>query len=48
MLFNITAGDIAHPDAVLIRAIEPLVGLGVMRRRRLAQPACNLTAGPGC
>ncbi len=47
-LFNITVNDAAHPDAVLIRAIEPLVGLDVMLRRRgLAQVARNLTAGPG-
>jgi DNA-3-methyladenine glycosylase len=47
-LFNITVNDAAHPDAVLIRAIEPLVGIEVMLRRRgLAQVARNLTAGPG-
>ena len=47
-LFNITVNDTAHPDAVLIRAIEPLQGLDVMLRRRgLAQVARNLTAGPG-
>ncbi len=47
-LFNITANDAAHPDAVLIRAIEPLVGLDTMLRRRgLAKVARNLTAGPG-
>lgn len=47
-LFNITTYDAAHPDTVLIRAIEPLVGLEVMLRRRgLAAVARNLTAGPG-
>jgi len=47
-LFNLTVSDAAHPDAVLIRAIEPLVGIDVMQRRRgLAQVARNLTAGPG-
>ena len=47
-LFNIACHDAAHPDAVLIRAIEPLVGIEEMLRRRgLAQPARALTAGPG-
>lgn len=46
-LFNITTHDAAHPDAVLIRAIEPVLGLDVMLRRRgLAAAARNLTAGP--
>ena len=47
-LFNITTHDATHPDAVLIRAIEPLAGEEIMLRRRgLAQRARNLTAGPG-
>ncbi|MGI4831890.1 MAG: DNA-3-methyladenine glycosylase [Janthinobacterium lividum] len=47
-LFNITTHDAQHPDAVLIRAIEPLEGQQVMLRRRgLATVARNLTAGPG-
>ena len=47
-LFNITVNDAAHPDAVLIRAIEPLVGMEIMQRRRgLVKVARNLTAGPG-
>ncbi|GAB3635625.1 DNA-3-methyladenine glycosylase [Hymenobacter arcticus] len=47
-LFNLTANDAAHPDAVLIRAIEPLEGQEIMLRRRgLPKLARNLTAGPG-
>jgi DNA-3-methyladenine glycosylase len=47
-LFNLTVNDDAHPDAVLIRAIEPLEGVEIMLRRRgLAKLARNLTAGPG-
>jgi DNA-3-methyladenine glycosylase len=47
-LFNLTVNDAAHPDAVLIRAIEPLEGVEIMLRRRgLAKLARNLTAGPG-
>ena len=47
-LFNIAAHDAVHPDAVLIRAIEPLVGIAeMMLRRGLEKSGRNLTAGPG-
>jgi DNA-3-methyladenine glycosylase len=47
-LFNITTYDAVHPDAVLIRAVEPLEGQDIMLRRRgLPKVARNLTAGPG-
>ena len=47
-LFNIATHDAEHPDAVLIRAVEPTVGVEEMLRRRgLPKPARALTAGPG-
>lgn len=47
-LFNLTTHDDAHPDAVLIRAVEPLVGIEEMLRRRgLGALVRGLTAGPG-
>ncbi|GAB3876124.1 DNA-3-methyladenine glycosylase [Hymenobacter segetis] len=47
-LFNIATHDAQHPDAVLIRAIEPTIGVEEMLRRRgLARPVRALTAGPG-
>ena len=47
-LFNIATHDAEHPDAVLIRAIEPTIGTGEMLRRRgLPEPKRALTAGPG-
>ena len=47
-LCNLTTHDAEHPDAVLIRAIEPTLGLETMLRRR-GLPAVTraLTAGPG-
>jgi DNA-3-methyladenine glycosylase len=44
---NLTAGPEGQGAAVLIRAIEPLEGLAVMRRRRGAVPDRHLADGPG-
>ena len=47
-LFNIATHDATHPDTVLIRAIEPTVGVDEMLLRRgLAEIKRSLTAGPG-
>jgi DNA-3-methyladenine glycosylase len=47
---NITAGNVpGKPEAVLIRALEPISGEDIMAKRRGGQPAkiTNLTNGPG-
>ncbi|GAB3859888.1 hypothetical protein GCM10028822_37180 [Hymenobacter terrigena] len=47
-LFNIATHDAHHPDAVLIRAIEPIIGVEEMLHRRgLTKSVRALTAGPG-
>jgi DNA-3-methyladenine glycosylase len=47
-LFNISTNAADKADTVLIRAIEPLVGVEVMLERRgLPEAAPKLTAGPG-
>lgn len=35
--FNVVAGEVGEPVAVLIRALEPVEGLDLIRRRRFAQ-----------
>lgn len=48
--FNVTAGKVVgKPEAVLIRALEPLEGVELMIKRRAVKSgkAANLTNGPG-
>lgn len=45
--FNVVTGAAETPHAVLIRAVEPVEGIELMRKRRQAQPDHNLTNGPG-
>jgi DNA-3-methyladenine glycosylase len=45
--FNVVTGAADVPHAVLIRALEPLEGLGLMRRRRPSRPDARLAAGRG-
>jgi DNA-3-methyladenine glycosylase len=45
--FNVVTNVPDAPHAVLIRALEPVEGIELMRRRRHGQPDHNLTNGPG-
>ncbi len=44
---NITCGPVGVGGGVLIRAIEPVHGVDVMRRRRGREALRELTSGPG-
>lgn len=47
-LFNVITNQEGIPHAILIRAIQPLVGIETMLQRRHKQKIdCNLTSGPG-
>lgn len=47
-LFNVVTNVADVPHAVLVRAIEPLEGIGIMlRRRRKTKLTTAVTAGPG-
>lgn len=47
-MFNVIVGPVGEPNAVLVRAVEPLVGTGLMlRRRKLERGSRRLTGGPG-
>lgn len=44
---NVTSGPEGLGEAVLIRALMPVHGLGIMRRNRGGVPDCRLADGPG-
>lgn len=44
---NVVTGREGYPSAVLIRALEPVEGLAIMRRRRGVESERLLTSGPG-
>lgn len=46
-MFNVTTEREGVPGAVLIRALEPLEGLELMKRRRKTSDERNLASGPG-
>jgi DNA-3-methyladenine glycosylase len=44
--FNAVTRETGHGSAVLVRALEPLSGLPLMRRRRSVERDVDLTSGP--
>jgi DNA-3-methyladenine glycosylase len=44
---NFVTGPEEHPHVVLIRAVEPIDGIEIMRTRHWQMPDNNLTSGPG-
>jgi DNA-3-methyladenine glycosylase len=44
--FNVVTHDPGVPEAVLIRAIEPVAGIGLMQRRRNREALLDLARGP--
>lgn len=46
-LVNVISGPADYPEGILIRAIEPLEGIDLMRERRGIDNIRNLTNGPG-
>ena len=45
--FNVVCGAVGQPSAVLVRALEPLLGLTAMRRRRAGVEGARVARGPG-
>ena len=45
--FNVVSNVADIPHAILVRALEPVEGIEVMRERRHAHTDRNLTSGPG-
>ncbi|MEN3326850.1 MAG: DNA-3-methyladenine glycosylase [Acidobacteriota bacterium] len=45
--FNVVCGVADVPHAILVRALEPIEGIEIMKTRRHSHPDHNLTNGPG-
>ena len=45
--FNVVTNVEDTPHAILVRAVEPIEGLDIMRRRRRGRSEYELTSGPG-
>ena len=45
--FNIVTGDEQQPEAVLIRALEPIQGIKEMQKNRKKEKKLDLCSGPG-
>jgi DNA-3-methyladenine glycosylase len=45
--FNVVSNVADVPHAILVRALEPVEGIEIMRERRHSHPDHNLTNGPG-
>jgi DNA-3-methyladenine glycosylase len=45
--FNVVANEEGEPEAVLIRALEPRMGISLQQERRGTQKLENLCSGPG-
>lgn len=46
-LVNVVSGGAGNPEAVLIRAVEPICGEELMHERRRVDHTVKLTSGPG-
>lgn len=47
LCFNVTSGPDDRPEAVLLRAVEPLEGIRTMEKNRGQEDIHNLCSGPG-